>query len=191
MATKKRATSRTRSKSSDISLRDVAVQLARGGSDKAQELVLKRELLAATESVLNAKDFDTKALVARLRKGTVTIEECRVAAALLDETMKRDKARPAEFRVQLKRDLAKRVIHYAIRSKKSSSYIVELLHTRFGKDGLSHTVIDRLIRERKEVTAKRYIQIALKAGKSPEYICAALHKGYGLHRSTVLLLINS
>jgi hypothetical protein len=146
-------------------LADLAVQAHRSKPNEVE--ASWQELLTANESVANAKDFDTKLLLERMGKGTFTFEEVKVAIDLIACKMKRPNKRPAEYRVKRNRDLARQIIDCWLRvdrqlvikgvrdwlGKKDLSYtdaIIEGVQHQLGTKGLSYSVVEALIKERRE-----------------------------------------
>jgi hypothetical protein len=130
-----------------------ARRLAR--ADGKGRLADRRELLAFTESILNAIDGDTKALTTRLRRGA-TLPEQRLAADLFDGKIRRKANRPDEERVKLKRGLFVVAAHLleTLATGRRGNWSNEKLFTETVKHftdrtGLSRTVMHKIFSELK------------------------------------------
>jgi hypothetical protein len=112
------------------------------------------ELLAAQASLMDAHDGDMGRLAARLRDSAVvlTLEERQFLADHLAGKIVRGRGAPKQLRVSHKRNLAKRFLASALEIPgKTTDDVIAETHEKFGKGGLSTTVLRELIGEVKEL----------------------------------------
>jgi hypothetical protein len=120
-----------------------------GDPEEAQ--VLWQESKTAVRSLLNAHDGKMRELWERVRKGTATLEERQYAADLRESKLVRPTRRPKELRTQLRRELALEFITTALepavlaKTGWSSEDLVKKTQELLGRDGLSRTVVYKII----------------------------------------------
>jgi hypothetical protein len=113
-----------------------------------------QEYFAAYLALFNARDFDTRLLVARLSRGTVTLDECRLAAKFLAGKKKKPAHRPGELRIQLKRKLISPYIRELLRAHWRAADIVKVVQKHFGKSGLSRSAVYQLVQRQRKTLGR-------------------------------------
>jgi hypothetical protein len=127
----------------------LARRIAREDGSESEQNAVWGELKRETETLLNARDGDTRMLTTRLHQGMATFQEQKLAADLIDGKIKREPHRPVELRIRLRREMAIKFIAAALQKGLPSSTIVAETHKRFGNVGLSRTIVHALIKKLK------------------------------------------